>query len=82
LSRRFHTANRCQVDARALYTTLAARHRPDDPAAVAAEIRRLRGTGLGAHAIGTVLQLDLAVVIDALREPRPVLNPTATGDVP
>jgi len=47
---------------------LANMHRPTDPEAIAAEIRRLRKTGLTARDISNTLRLDLGVVLAALRE--------------
>jgi hypothetical protein len=47
---------------------LANMHRPTDPAVIAAEIRRLRQTGLTPRDMSNTLRLDLAVVLEALRE--------------
>jgi hypothetical protein len=46
---------------------LADVHKPTDPAAIAAEIRRLHATGLKPRDISNTLRLDLGVVLQALR---------------
>ncbi len=46
---------------------LAEMHKPTDPAAIAAEIRRLRATGLTPRDIANTLRLGLGAVLDALR---------------
>lgn len=45
----------------------ADRHRPTDPGAIAAEIRRQVATGLRPRDVASAMRLDLAVVLDALR---------------
>ena len=47
---------------------MADKHRPTDPQVLAAEIRRLYGTNLKARDIAIALRLDLAVVLDALKD--------------
>ena len=47
---------------------LANMHRPTDPTALAGEIRRLHGTGLTPRDIAATLRLDMAAVLQALRE--------------
>ena len=47
---------------------LADKHRPTDPAIMAAEIRHLRKTGLKPRDIATALRVDLGVVLSALSE--------------
>ena len=46
---------------------LAELHKPTDPAAIVAEIRRLSGTGLKPRDISNALRLDLGAVLEALR---------------
>ena len=50
------------------YTMLSQQHRPTDPQAMAAEIKRLRSTGLSARDISVALRLLLTDVIDVLGE--------------
>jgi hypothetical protein len=47
---------------------LADMHKPTDPAAIAAEIRRLAATGLKPRDISNTLRLDMGAVLEALRE--------------
>lgn len=47
---------------------LAEMHRPTDSAAIAAEIRRLRQTGLTVHDVAAALHLGVAAVQQALRD--------------
>jgi hypothetical protein len=47
---------------------LAEMHKPADPALLAVEIRRLHGTGLRVRDIAATLRLNIAVVLEALRE--------------
>jgi hypothetical protein len=42
--------------------------KPTDPAVVAVEIRRLKSTGLTARDIAATLDLNIAVVLEALRK--------------
>lgn len=48
------------------YALLAQMHRPTDPAALAAEVRRLASTGLSVQDISTALRIDLAQVHEML----------------
>jgi hypothetical protein len=50
------------------YHELALLYRPTDPAALKAEIRRMRSRGLLPRDIATALRLDLAAVVEALRD--------------
>jgi hypothetical protein len=50
----------------AAYNTMANQHRPDDPAALAVEIRRLHADGLTARDIAEALRLAPDVVINIL----------------
>ena len=47
------------------------RHRPSDPAAIDAEIRRLHSTGLQPRDISTALRIALPAVLTALRADSP-----------
>jgi hypothetical protein len=49
------------------YDPRAKLHRPSDPAALAAEVRRLHGLGLTAADISVALRLDLAQVRETLQ---------------
>lgn len=51
------------------YAALAQKYRPTDPAALAAEVRRLASTGLSATDISTALRIDLAQVREMLVRP-------------
>jgi hypothetical protein len=51
------------------YAQLAEMHRPTDPIALAAEIRRLHESGLTARDIATALRLAPDVVINMLNAP-------------
>jgi hypothetical protein len=44
------------------YAALARLHRPTEPAALQAEVRRLAASGLTAQDVATALRLDLVVV--------------------
>lgn len=48
------------------YDARAQRHRPTDPAELAAEVRRLNRSGLSPLDIATALRLDLAAVRNVL----------------
>jgi hypothetical protein len=48
------------------YRARAEMHRPSDPTAIEAEIRRLNRDGLTARDIGVALRLDHGVVLQAL----------------
>jgi len=48
------------------YDDRAQRHRPTDPAALAAEVRRLNRTGLSPLDIAAALRIDLAQVRNVL----------------
>ena len=48
------------------YEALAAVHRPSDPAAMAAEIRRLAASGLTPRDVASALRLPLDLVINTL----------------
>jgi hypothetical protein len=50
------------------YAILAQKHRPSEPQTMAAEIKRLRATGLSARDISAALRLLLTDVIDVLGE--------------
>ncbi len=77
------------------YDRLASQHRPTDPAAIAAEIRRLVAGGLRPRDVSVALRLDLAAVLNALRpspspatvlsrgrpESPPSGSPAAAGDL-
>ena len=51
-------------------------YRPDDPAALAAEIRRLVATGLTLHDVADLLRLPLGAVHQALAAPPTVSRGT------
>ena len=53
------------------YTRPQPLHRPTDPSAMGAEIRRLRATGLTPRDLSMALHLDLAAVLEALRAKSP-----------
>ncbi len=53
----------------AQYAALAAMHRPTDPAALAAEIRRLHRTGLTSRDIAAALRMRLDEVVNVLEAP-------------
>ena len=48
---------------------LSEQHRPDDPAQLTAEIRRLHATGLTARDVASALRLDLGLVLEAIQRP-------------
>jgi hypothetical protein len=48
------------------YNTMANQHRPDDPAALATEIRRMHADGLTARDIAEALRLAPDMVINVL----------------
>lgn len=48
------------------YVTRATLHRPTDPSAIGAEIRRMHAGGLTARDIAEALHLSLAAVVEAL----------------
>ncbi len=48
------------------YDRRAHEHRPTDPASLAAEVRRLHGSGLTAADISVALRMDLAQVRETL----------------
>jgi hypothetical protein len=50
------------------YTMLSQQHRPTDPQAMAAEIKRLRSTGLSARDVSVALRLPLDQVVNVLGE--------------
>jgi hypothetical protein len=50
------------------WALMAEMHRPTDSTAIAAEIRRLRQTGLTVHDIAAALHLGVAAVEQALRQ--------------
>lgn len=51
------------------YATRARAHAPSEPAAIAREVRRLhREHGLAPRDIAQAMRLDLATVLDAIRE--------------
>ena len=52
----------------AAYAALSQLHRPSDPRAMAAEVKRLRASGLSARDISAALRLLLSDVIDILGE--------------
>ena len=52
------------------YAQLAQLHRPTDPAALAAEIRRLHRSGLSARDIAAALRLAPDAVINTLGAPK------------
>lgn len=51
------------------WRALAEAHRPKQPEAVAAEVRRLHGTGLMARDISTLLGIDLPMVLQMIQSP-------------
>jgi hypothetical protein len=51
------------------YAALAQMHRPADPQAMVAEIRRLHGTGLTPRDISVALHIALAQVLESIGEP-------------
>ena len=55
----------------AAYAALSQLHRPTDPEALAAEIRRLRATGLRARDISTALRLPHDQVVNVLADVTP-----------
>ena len=65
-----------------LYAALSRRYRPTDPAAIAAECRRLCGTGLKPRDVAQALRIDLAAVVEALRGTNAPLIPPTTGEIP
>ena len=50
------------------YTMLSQQHRPTDPQAIAAEIKRLRSTGLSARDVSVALRLPLDQAVNVLGE--------------
>jgi len=48
------------------YESLAARHRPSDPAVMAREIRRLADSGLSARDISVALRLSYDYIVNVL----------------
>ena len=57
------------------YAQLAQLHRPTEPIALAAEIRRLHESGLTARGIATALRLAPHVVINMLNAPANLTTP-------
>jgi hypothetical protein len=52
----------------ASYDQRANAHRPTDPAAIAAEMRRLARSGLTARDIATAFRVNVANVLEAVQE--------------
>jgi hypothetical protein len=50
------------------YELLAGLHRPTDPAVLAAEIRRLHGSGIGAETIAVSLHVQVEAVLAVLAQ--------------
>lgn len=50
----------------------ADRHRPRDPGVLAAELRRLRSTGLTPRDLASAMRMPLATVHELLAEQRPL----------
>jgi DNA-directed RNA polymerase specialized sigma24 family protein len=57
------------------YAALAQLHRPSNPEQLAAEIRRLRGSGLSPRDIATALRLSLDEVVNILADAAPEIAP-------
>lgn len=56
------------------YRVRALRHRPTDPALLAAEIHRLAAGGWTARDIATALRLDVVAVLQILRAARSTIT--------